>query len=235
MTKKESALIQAIISARHKGEEGNYYKQVNELIKFYNDNYKIKIVNVIRKKYTLNHDEKEEAAKDLYSEAMAIFLKTIHEKVDILHDLKYENYFLGICRYLHYDRIRKNKEEPGHETHVFEKQAGELKEEETPFELEQIQQQVEKALIDYYEENNMFDCLKILYYSWKKELKNPEIAKLLNLEIADQKEASRRITVIQQNCIKNAWRNIGLLHEVKKDYHIKKRKKIYWRKNAGNK
>jgi len=235
MTAKEYTLIQKIISATNKGEEQNYKLLLTELIKSFDDNYKIKIINIIRSKYTLSHEEKNEAAKDLYSDALAIFLKNIKDNTLILNDLKYENYLLGICRNLHFERTRKNKEEPGHEEYVFEQQTNEESSEQNPFESEQIQRQVENALIDYYENNEMIDCLQILYYSWKKELKNPEIAKLLNLNISDPKEASRRITVIQQNCIKNAWRNVGLLHEVKNNYHIKKRKKIYWKKNAGNK
>lgn len=235
MTAKESALVQDILLTRQNGDDENYNKLLSELIKSFNNNYKNRILNIARLKYTLSHDEKEEAAKDLYSEAIAIFLKNVNENVSILNDLKYENYILGICRNLYLERTRKNKEEPGHEKYLFEQKSIEEITEQSPFESEQIQRQVENALIDYFENNQMIECLKILYFSWKKELKNQEIAKLLNLEINDLREASRRVTVIQQNCIKNAWRNIDLLQEVKKDYHIKKRKKIYWRKNAGNK
>ena len=75
MTAKEYTLIQKIISATNKGEEQNYKLLLTELIKSFDDNYKIKIINIIRSKYTLSHEEKNEAAKDLYSDALAIFLK----------------------------------------------------------------------------------------------------------------------------------------------------------------
>jgi len=150
----------------------------------------------------------------------------------LLADLKYESYMIGICKNLYFEKTRKTPVKNYQDAYQFENKLATPEEEENPFESEQIQRKVEDALISYYESNKMIDCLKILYYSWKKEYKNHDIAAIMNIQTENIKEASRRVSVIQQNCIKKAWRNIGLLQEIKKEYNIKKRNKIYWGRNA---
>jgi len=232
MTDRELELANKIMIAHENGDTSKFNLWLTELSNSLDDNYKNKIINIIRNKYTFAFEDREEGAKDLYSEACVIFLQNLKRDINLLADLKYESYMIGICKNLYFEKTRKTPVKNYQDAYQFDNKLATPEEEENPFESEQIQRKVEDALISYYESNKMIDCLKILYYSWKKEYKNHDIAAMMNIQTENIKEASRRVSVIQQNCIKKAWRNIGLLQEIKKEYNIKKRNKIYWGRNA---
>jgi len=222
--KEEKKLIELFISAEGQFEENNYREA---LINYLDSRYKKDIERVIRSKYVLKTEDAYETAKDLYSSAIEIFIKKINENRSFLQDINYQAYIIGIARNLFLEKIRKHKEIPTGtipDYQLIDEELSTVK----PFESELIQKKVESALIKYFIDNNLHDCLKILYYSWKKDLKNNEIATILQLNNSQSADASRRVTVIQQNCIKKAWRNIPVLEEVKNEFHIRHRSKHVW-------
>jgi DNA-directed RNA polymerase specialized sigma24 family protein len=205
-------------------------KQINKLLTVYDAHYRDEIQRIIKSKYVLSTDDKSEAAKDLYSQAMEIFLMKLNENTELLRGLNYRAFMLGIARNLFLERTRKDKEIPVDASPVFEAVHEELHD-PGPFESENVQKKIEEALVTYYMENDLRDCLKILYYGWKEDFKNAEIAGKLGLENHRSAEAARQVTVLQQNCMKKAWRNIPLLQQVKEAYNIKKRNKHNWFKS----
>lgn len=224
---EEKQLIEQILSSKNSTDVD---KLINKLISHLETHYRDEIHRIIKSKYVLKGDDKNEAAKDLYSSAMEIFLLKLNENPELLRGINYRAYMLGIARNLFLERTRKVKELPVDSSYVFEAVHEELND-PGPFESEIVQNEIEEALVNYYMENDLRDCLKILYYGWKEDYKNAEIAGKLGLENHGASDAARQVTVLQQNCMKKAWRNIPLLQQVKDTYNIKKRNKHHWFKS----
>ncbi len=229
-TTKEKKLVEQLLNEKSDVEIS---KLINQLLTVYDAHYRDEIQRIIKSKYVLNTDDKNEAAKDVYSNAMEIFLMKLNENTELLRGLNYRAYILGIARNLFLERTRKEKEMPVDTSSVFEAVHEELHD-PGPFESENVQKEIEEALVNYYMENDLRDCLKILYYGWKEDYKNSEIAGKLGLENHRSADAARQVTVLQQNCMKKAWRNIPLLQQVKDGYNIKKRNKHTWFKSKTN-
>jgi len=201
-------------------------QHLNLLMGYYEDSFRPEVLNIIKNKYVLRYADREVGSEELYSQAIEILLNKIKDKEEILADLNFPAYMLGVCRNLYLEGIRKSKEIPTDE--VKQSLTDDFLRDENPYESEKLQTQVENNLIDYYEKNNMMECLKIMYFGFKEGLKNEEIAKKLNLDMKD--DSARRVTVIQQNCLKKAWRNVPLLTQVKEKYALKKRNRHIWKK-----
>jgi len=222
-SQRQKEIVQVYIKETDPVKKHHY---LNQLMMFYENTYRLEVVTIIKQKYILKYADREVGSEDLYSQAMEILLNKINKDAAILVDLNFPAFMLGVCRNLYLEGIRKSKEIPTNE--VKQHLTDDFLRSESPYESEELQKQVEDQLIDYYEKNKMIECLIILYFGFKEGLKNEELAKKLNLDM--QKEPARRVTVIQQNCIKKAWRNVPLLEQVKEKYALKKRNRHVWKK-----
>jgi hypothetical protein len=223
--KKEQELAKAVLQENITGKRRDH---LDMLLTHYDKTYRDEVIMIIKHKYMVRHTDREEGARDMYSQALEILLMKINDKIDIIINLNFPAYILGVCRNLYLEAIRNSKEIPTGEVKSI--LTDDFLKEESPYESEEIQAKIENELIDYYEKNQLIDCLKIMYYAFKKDLKNNDIAKELGIKEAESIQAARRVTVIQQNCLKKAWRNIPLLSEIKNKYYLKKRNRHIWLK-----
>jgi len=222
-TLRETTLVRDFVAEESPSKKRQL---LNQLMTYYEEAFRLEVLAIIKQKYILKYADREAGSEDLYSQATEILLKKINGDAQFLNDLNFPAYMLGVCRNLYLEGIRKSKEIPTDE--VKQSLTDDFLRDENPYESEKLQTQVENNLIDYYEKNNMMECLKIMYFGFKEGLKNEEIAKKLNLDMKD--DPARRVTVIQQNCLKKAWRNVPLLTQVKEKYALKKRNRHIWKK-----